>query len=351
MLDAERGGATPSLARERCVVCLHEGFEPLFQLERFPTFMGTTESPRACDCFEDMCWSACEKCGTTQLARLPEVGAVYPRRHAETLGATWNAHRERFERFVERNGSQPFEVLDRLAMDGAELTAPTLRVPAGGTLVHSHVLEHWRAPRAVLAQIAAFAEPGSKMILSVPAMDAQLAQGMLSVLNFEHTFHASSWAVRELLEEAGFEVVDEEPFEDHSVFYACRRIEGRRQARSPDAGASRRLAEHAVGATLRRVARIGEAVAAFDGPRYLFGAHIFSQYLLGLGLEENAFEAILDNSKIKAGMRLYGTGLTVRRPEEIAGRGPVLVAVHTGPYDREIRQSLRQKLGGDVVFC
>ena len=50
---------------------------------------------------------------------------------------------------------------------------------------------------------------------------------------------------------------------------------------------------------------------------FLYGAHIFSQYLLAFGLNQNKIEGILDNSQLKIGKRLYGTNLKVFDPKII----------------------------------
>ena len=52
-----------------------------------------------------------------------------------------------------------------------------------------------------------------------------------------------------------------------------------------------------------------------DGDIYLFGAHIFSQYLISFGLSTKRVISILDNSPIKIGKRLYGTNLKVNSPK------------------------------------
>jgi hypothetical protein len=51
---------------------------------------------------------------------------------------------------------------------------------------------------------------------------------------------------------------------------------------------------------------------------YLFGAHIFSQILLCSGLKKENIHAILDNSDIKIGKRLYGFDYKILNPNIIA---------------------------------
>ena len=237
-------------------------------------------------------------------------------------------------------------------MNRRSLTNPSFHVFERGTLVHSHAIEHWRQPRSTLQEIAKCMLPGSRMIFSAPKMDAQLARGLISTLNFEHSYHLSQWAVHALLLGAGFNVIKAEKFTDHSIFFACERIDTViDKLSSVTISESKKLVLEALAIQRERVTQIAEAVSGFDGPVYLFGAHIFSQYLLGFGLEEDLFSGVLDNSRIKAGKRLYGTGLPIIHPDSIRKDRCVMVVLHTGSYDSEIRQGLRNKLGDNVVFC
>ena len=52
---------------------------------------------------------------------------------------------------------------------------------------------------------------------------------------------------------------------------------------------------------------INNQLDAIDQKVYLFGAHIFSQFLLQFRLDSNKIDSILDNNKSKIGKRLYGT--------------------------------------------
>jgi hypothetical protein len=277
---------------------------------------------------------------------------VYLHRHIEAVGSTWAAHEKRFAEFVAEHAVHPVERVDRTSMDGRTLTNPSFRVSAKGTLVHSHAVEHWRQPRAVLQQTAKCMLPGSRMIFSVPDMDIQLAHGLFSTLNFEHSYHLSQWAIHELLLSAGFSVIHTEKFVNHSIFFACERTDTvLNKLSSTTISESEKLVSDALTLQLDLVKHIDEAVSGFEGPVYLFGAHIFSQYLLGFGLDEIIFSGVLDNSKTKAGKRVYGTSLPIINPDDLRKDKRVMVVLHTGPYDAEIRQGLRNKLGENVVFC
>ena len=51
------------------------------------------------------------------------------------------------------------------------------------------------------------------------------------------------------------------------------------------------------------VDELNRKIDSFDGEIYLFGAHIFSQFLIFNGLNTDRIKLILDNSDIKQGNR------------------------------------------------
>ena len=75
---------------------------------------------------------------------------------------------------------------------------------------------------------------------------------------------------------------------------------------------------------------------------FIFGAHIFSQYLFKMGLEENNFFNVLDNSKDKLKKRLYGTNLTVENPSIIKKIEKPIVLVNMGQYQLEVEKQLKK---------
>ena len=90
------------------------------------------------------------------------------------------------------------------------------------------------------------------------------------------------------------------------------------------------------------VADLNEKIDNFDGPVYLFGAHIFSQFLLEFGLKTDRIVSILDDSELKQGKRLYGSNLFVEKPPVAKDKGAVLAIVKAGSYTEEISNRLRE---------
>ncbi|EAL2675036.1 SAM-dependent methyltransferase, partial [Campylobacter jejuni] len=85
---------------------------------------------------------------------------------------------------------------------------------------------------------------------------------------------------------------------------------------------------------------------------YLFGAHIFSQYLIYRGLAVDRIKMILDNNPNKHKKRLYGTNLYVDSPEILKEDFNALVVLNAGIYNQEIKKEiLKLNNNVEVVEC
>ena len=83
---------------------------------------------------------------------------------------------------------------------------------------------------------------------------------------------------------------------------------------------------------------------------YLFGAHIFSQYLLAFGLDEKDLVCILDNDVEKENKRLYGTNLISHSPKILKDVDEALVILRAGGYNDEIKQDILDNINPKIRF-
>ena len=83
---------------------------------------------------------------------------------------------------------------------------------------------------------------------------------------------------------------------------------------------------------------------------YLFGAHVFSQVLLNMGIKESSVISILDDDPLKHGLRLYGTRLTVDPTSVLKGQSGPKVIVDAGPYTEQIKNNIIKNINNTVVF-
>jgi len=98
------------------------------------------------------------------------------------------------------------------------------------------------------------------------------------------------------------------------------------------------------------IEEINLKIQSHDGDIYLFGAHIFSQYLFSFGLSKDKIKAILDNSPLKIGKRLYGTNLMVKTPKILSSSIKPLVILKAGIYNDEIKKDILEKINPNTTF-
>jgi hypothetical protein len=309
---------------------------------------------------------------------------VYLGAHNAAIGETWRTHHREFATFL--GEFPPKRVLEFGGADGflaavvrehlrhvewtivdpnptvddpsitvvRDLVEPGMSIPSDvDTIVHSHFLEHVYEPRSLLEGITVAATPGTRMVFSLPSMLEQLRHGYANALNFEHTVFLRHEYAKWLLETAGFEVTRMQSYRDHSIFFDCR-VVGPREGPIPPppdlAGENRALLEAFFDNMAADVGGLMSRMDAWQGDVYLFGAHVFAQFLLGTGLDEQRIAGVLDNNPSKAGRRLYGSTLMVSPPSVLSGHRDTAVILRAANYNDEIRRQITEEINGDIAF-
>lgn len=139
----------------------------------------------------------------------------------------------------------------------------------------------------------------------------------------------------------------------HSIFYAARKM-GRDAAETPAPpqlhAAYKALFLDYITFHEELVAQLNSAMRQADAPVFLFGAHIFSLYLINFGLETEKIQSILDNDPHKQGKRLYGTDLRVSSPRILKDVPQANVILRAGVFNEEIKKDILENINPAVVF-
>ncbi len=366
------------IIRDTSVLTGKKNLESLHVFRDFPVFMGCTDQmDQATDIKADMSFAICRDTGVIQLDKLLPLELVYQSQHNDGVGKIWLDHYQAFAKFLEK--FRPHNVLeigganDVIARNFLERNSDAhwtvvephplfedgngIRVIQDwfdesfsfdrpvDTVVHSHVLEHTYDPLAFVRHISKFLKHGDKHIFTFPNMIEMLSKKYTNCLNFEHTAFLAEPFIDTLLVKNGFRVIEKEYYQDHSIFYATERVEvsNAESVQFPDKYQEyKNLFLGFIQYHEQLVARLNSEIRQHDGEVYLFGAHIFSQYLLEFGLEQESIQCVLDNSEIKNKKRLYGTGLIVERPEIIKESSRPCVILKIGAYRDEVIRQLRE---------
>lgn len=374
-----------TIERDRCAIGGECDLEPLYNFVDFPVFMGCTDQDESLDLKADMSWCISKSSGLIQLKRLLPPSVLYPESHgAGEVGALWSLHHKEFAKFIKQfNPKSVFEIggahgiLEKEYNSNANAQWTILEPnpsPVEGckakfikgffdedfkledtfdTLVHSHVFEHIYEPDAFVKHLANFMTQGKMLIFSLPNMEVMLKRKYTNCINFEHTIFLTEDYIDSLMSKFGYRLVKKEFFkEDHSIFYAWIRDLNSDLIQLPDRlyENNRKIYQEYIDYHLSLVENLNSIMTQHDGPIYLFGAHVFSQYLLAFGLDQNRIGCIIDNDSKKQGRRLYGTKLSVNSPDILKDKNNVAVILKAGVYNNEIKSQILEKINQKVIF-
>jgi SAM-dependent methyltransferase len=347
--------------------------------------MGCVDQPRSEDIVADMAWQISRTSGVIQLRQLVPLDVLYQAQHDPgSVGGIWLEHHRAFAGFLRRYA--PASVLEIGGAHGilareykhAGTASWTILEPNPApvegcdarfirgffdetfsydadfdAVVHSHVFEHIYEPDQFMARLGSLMVPGKHLVFSLPNMQVMLARKYTNCLNFEHTVFLAEPYVEFLLAKHGFSLLAKEYFrDDHSIFYAAVRDPAARPTGLPAGlyATNRSLYLDFVKYHDDLIADLNRRSASADGPLYLFGAHIFAQYLITSGLDTSRVVSLLDNDPKKQGKRLYGTRLTVRSPRVLADDASPVVILKAGVYNDEIKADILANINSATTF-
>jgi hypothetical protein len=361
-----------------------DDLEHLYTFKNFPVFMGCVDQPQSEDAVSDMNWHISKSSGMIQLNPLLPLDVVYQTEHNPgTTGTAWLDHHRAFAKFIEQyDPKNVFEIggahgiLSQYYQDNHATTKWTILEPNPipvpelkatmiqgfftedtvldkdvDMIVHSHVLEHVYEPSKFLRSFINV-ELGTKMCFSIPNLKLYLQRRYTNALNFEHTFYCSEEYVKWWLERNGFELLEEYYYSDFSIFYSC--VKTTMHVMQPLPANlyedNKQLFQGYLDHHVELVDQINKDIDTAAGPVYLFGAHVFSQFLLSFGLNRSAIVSILDNSVLKQGKRLYGTDLNVDSPQVLKDKNNPTVILRCGVFNDEIKKDILENINSSTRF-
>jgi len=361
------------ITRENSLVTQKNTLESLITYKNFPVYIGCTNEARDKDICEDMTFDICVESGMIQLRQLLPLSIVYQFYHSEAVKGIWKEHHENFARFIAR--SKPKNIVEIGGSNGylAEyyldniddiewlIIEPTPKVNIRPNLklfkgfledypkkfnlndsfVHSHTLEHCYDINNFLKRISDDASNGSHHIFSIPNLLGYIKKKFTNNLNFEHTFLLDEDLVEYFLNKYNFEIVEIEYFRDHSIFYRTKKNDDLSSNKiiKNNYLRNKTLFIDFVDEIKNEVDRINAEIRDLENI-FLFGAHIFSQFLINFGLDTKNIKKIIDNSDLKRGKRLYGTNLFVEKPNYLAKESSATLILKAGQYQSEIEKQI-----------
>lgn len=373
------------IERQDCVLGNSRDLETLHSLPDFPVFMGCVDHPPSDDLVANQTWEICRSTGVLQLKYLIPLEILYQAQHdAGVVGKIWMNHHSAFSSFIRR--INPTNVLELGGAHGilAKEYKRFSNIPwailepnpspvegcearfikgffdgkfsceeAFDTVVHSHVFEHIYEPDQFMRHLAGLMAEGKHLIFSLPNMQVMLERKYTNGINFEHTVFLTEPYVEFLLAKHGFRLLTREYFmEDHSIFYGAVRDTSVKPLELPRDlyERNKRLYMDYVHYHEALIKDLNRKIRDSTQPVYLFGAHIFAQYLIAFGLDTSRIVSLLDNDPKKQGKRLYGTALTVASPFVLKQLPAATVILKAGVYNEEIKRQIHGQINDRVQF-
>lgn len=373
------------LERKKDVVTGATDLEDLHVLPDFPVFMGSVDHPKSQDLVADLAWSISRDSGLIQLKNPLPLDVLYQAQTTTTaVGALWMAHHKAFAGFLYRyaprkviefggahgilekeyqaHGRIPWTILEPNPSPIEGCNAKFIKgffdekftyAEDFDTVVHSHVFEHMYEPDQFMQQLRRFTKPGTRMVFSVPNLFEWLEKKYTNCINFEHSVFLTEPYVDHLLAKHGFKVLAKEYFMgDHSIFYAAVRDDSVQTTKLPPDlyEKNKQLYLNYVSYHENLIHDLNQKLAELKNPVYLFGAHIFAQYLIAFGLDTSRIASLLDNDPKKQGRRLYGTQLLVQSSKILREIQAPVVILKAGVYNEEIRNDILVNINPDCIF-
>ena len=376
------------IKRNSDVIMHHDDLTNLYCFKNFPVFMGCTNQEKKNDLLADMNWDISKSSGAIQLNPLLPLEVVYKEEHGSgCVGDLWMQHHQAFAKFVYQHSfdvvleigglhgilSKAYHNLDS-TIDWTIIEPNP--IPAEGVnahfikgyfnehfvlgkpvdaIIHSHVLEHIYDPHSFLSHIDSFLPDGKHLVFSLPNLQEMMIRKYTNALNFEHTIFLTEPYIEYLLNQHNFRIIRREYFKkDHSIFYDCIRDSSVQKTKLPEDlfEKNKKLYLEYINFHKELINELNVKIKMLEKNQklYLFGAHIFSQYLISFGLNVNHLDCIIDNDINKQGKRLYGTDFKVFSPKILNKDTDPVVILKAGVYDQEIKKDILKNINPNVKF-
>jgi hypothetical protein len=215
------------------------------------------------------------------------------------------------------------------------------------------VFEHIYEPDRFMQHLSNFIDEGKNLVFSLPNMKVMLERNYTNCLNFEHSIFLTEPYVEHMLAKHGFKLLNKKYFmDDHSIFYSTVRDSTVLPIELPSDlyGKNKLLYSNYVKYHNDLILDINLKISNIEAPIYLFGAHVFAQYLIESGLDISKIISLLDNDQAKQGKRLYGTSLMVQSPKILQNVMNPIVILKAGVYNTEIKKDILENINSTVKF-
>lgn len=210
------------------------------------------------------------------------------------------------------------------------------------TLIISHVFEHFYEPKKILEKITSNLKI-KNFFLVFPDLEHYVNNDILHVLNTEHTYYVDNDFLIKMLSLYGFEVVEQQKFEGHSILFYFKRtklITNFENLKINFKNKNYNIVKFFENIKLK-IERYNEIIDKNDNV-YLWPASVHSIYLCIFGLNYKKLKGLLDNSTLKIGKKMYGINLPILSFDKISENDENKILINGGVFNKEVLKKLNK---------
>ena len=153
------------------------------------------------------------------------------------------------------------------------------------------------------------------------------------------------------LKKTGFNILEKIEYKNHSHFYTVEKTNKKEDTVLNNKYEHyKEMFNEYINYHVDLVNQINKQIEKVNSNVFLFGGHIFSQYLIAFGLDTSRITNILDNSPLKQNKRLYGSDLIVQSPKILSKYDEPVVILKAGLYNEEIKNDILTNINSNVIF-
>lgn len=210
-------------------------------------------------------------------------------------------------------------------------------------IVHSHVLEHISDPYEFMKSISKNMSEKTYHVFAIPNLYLQFKKKYTNCLMFEHKNFITERIVDFMINDNNMEIIEKDYLHEHSIIYVVKKNNNVLKTILPNLYDEYNLIlDEFFNYHKNNILEINNKIKeCIDNNKqiYVFGAHIFTQFLVSYGLNTEKIEYILDNDDNKINKRLYGTNLYVVKPDYIVDKNCAVI-LNVASYKDEIKNQL-----------
>ena len=211
------------------------------------------------------------------------------------------------------------------------------------------MIEHLYDPLKEMKQICDTLSDDGLMMFAAPLIDVMLRDNYTNAINFEHTYILCEKMIENIMIHSGMTIISKKYFSKHAAFFIAKKDKNITKEIDHNYPEHYTVFESFYNYHLREVNRIKQLIRN-ERNTYIFGAHIFTQYLLGFGLDEDLFLNVLDNDPKKQNNYLYGSKLMVKSPKILKNIEDPIVVLKTAMYTEEIKKDILENINPNTRF-